>query len=203
LLTKGLMEEINYARRQVTRWIYKEYQQIAEAVGFDRYPKVRWDDGVLLDTILHINTLSQLVDRRMLSYRTALEGLGYDYPNELRNMQEEMPLVEGGFFGIIGSPWQKAKMAGPVPIGTPSSGPPKGQVKDKSLEPKTVKKSDISPNQKKKNKLVKQAASLSGDDVKNMTAVEYASFLDGAKDNLNEDEYANFLDEMGKIRYGG
>ena len=202
LLTKGLMEEVNYARRQITRWIYKEYQQIAEAVGFDRYPKVRWDDGVLLDTILHMNTIGQLVDRRLLSYRTALEGLGYEYSNELRNMQEEMPLVEDGVLGVIGSPWQKAKMAGPVPVGTPSSGPPKGQVKDKSLEPKTVKKSDVSPNQQKKNKLVKQAASLSVDGVKNMTAIEYSNFLDGAKENLNENEYADFLDEMGKIRYG-
>ena len=53
-------------------------------------------------------------------------------------------------------------------------------LKEKTLEPKTVKKSDVSPNQKKKNKLVKQAASLSRDDVRNMTAVEYSNFLDGA-----------------------
>jgi len=202
LLIKGLMEEINYARRQVTRWIYKEYQQIAEAMGFERYPKVRWDDGVLLDTILHINTLSQLVDRRMLSYRTALEGLGYDYPNELKNMEEELPLVKAGTFGILGSPFQKAANSGPVPTGTPSSGPPKGQVKDKNLEPKTVKKSDVSPNQNKKNKLVKQAASLDIDSIKNMTASEYAVFLDSAKNNLSDKEYAEFLDTVGKIRYG-
>jgi len=70
LLTKGLMEEINYARRQVTRWIYREYQQIAEAMGFERFPKIRWDDGILLDTILYMNTLSQMVDLNMLSYMT-------------------------------------------------------------------------------------------------------------------------------------
>jgi hypothetical protein len=202
LLTKGLMEEVNYARRQITRWIYKEYQQIAEAVGFDRYPKVRWDDGVLLDTILHINTLSQLVDRRMLSYRTALEGLGYDYPNELKNMEEEVPLVKKGLFGILGSPWQKAANSGPVPTGTPSSGPPKGEVKEKILEPKTVKKSDVSPNQKKKNKLVKQAASLDEDSIKDMAATEYAIFLDSAKKTLSNEEYAEFLDTVGNIRYG-
>ena len=72
LLVKGIMEEINYARRQVSRWIYKEYRQIAEAVGFEVFPKIRWDDGVLKDTILYMSTLAQLVDRRMLSYRTAL-----------------------------------------------------------------------------------------------------------------------------------
>jgi hypothetical protein len=202
LLTKGLMEEINYARRQVTRWIYREYQQIAEAMGFERFPKVRWDDGVLLDTILYLNSLAQCVDRRMLSYRTAIESLGFDYPTELHNMEEELPLVEAGLFGLIGSPWQKATPTGGVPSGTPSSGPPKGQVRQKTTTPQTTKKSDTSPNQQKKNKLVKQAASISDDTIREMLASEYASFLDGAKENLDEEDYANFLDEIGRIRYG-
>lgn len=205
LLTKSLMEEINYARRQVTRWVYREYQQIAEAMGFDRIPKIRWDDGILLDTILHMNTLAQLVDRRMLSYRTALEALGYDYPNELKNMEEEMPLVEDGTFGILGSPWQKSASTGTggqsqVPEGTPSSGPPKGQVKQKDTTPKTTKKSATSPNQQKKNQQVKQAASL--DDVRFISAKEYAAFLDGAKNVLSEDEYSEFLEEVSRLRYG-
>lgn len=142
LMIKGLSEEISYARRQVTRWLYREYQQIAEAAGFDRIPKVRWDEGVLKDTILYMNTLSQLVDRRMLSYRTALEALGFDFPNELSNMEEEMKLVKKGTFGIIGSPWQQAK-AGPTnqkvqsaPKGTPSNGRPAGQPAPKKKEPK-------------------------------------------------------------------
>jgi len=144
LMIKGLSEEISYARRQVTRWLYREYQQIAEAAGFDRIPKVRWDEGVLKDTILYMNTLSQLVDRRMLSYRTALEALGFDFPNELNNMNEEMSLVKKGTFGIIGSPWQQAK-AGPgnqkvqsAPKGTPSNGRPAGQPAPKKKEPKKV-----------------------------------------------------------------
>ena len=154
LVVKGLMEEINYARRQVTRWIYNEYRQIAEAAGFDRFPKIRWDEGILQDVILYMNTISQLVDRRMLSYRTAHEALGFDYPTELMNMKEEFPLVDDGTFGILGSPWQQAKMGPAVqptqraPIGTPSSGRPKGQPakkrtvdtkpKPKTAKPKTV-----------------------------------------------------------------
>lgn len=198
LLTKGLMEEINYARRQVTRWIYREYQQIAEAMGFDRFPKIRWDDGVLLDTILYMNTLAQIVDRRMLSYRTSIEALGFDYPTELNNMTEELPLVEAGTIGIIGSPFQKSA-TGP---GAPSSGPPKGQVKKKTTTPQVVKKSDVSPNQQKKNKQVKQAASVNDEDVVDMSAAEYDVFLEGAKENLDYDDYIDFLDEMGRIRYG-
>lgn len=204
LLTKGLSEEINYARRQVTRWIYREYEQIAEAMGFDRYPRVRWDDGILLDTILYMNTLSQCVDRRMLSYRTSLEALGFDYTNELRNMQEELPLVEDGTMGILGSPWQKQTPTGPnqTPDGTPSSGPPKGQVKEKDLTPKTVKKSDVSPNQQKKNKLVKQAASFGIDDLSDLTEHEYAELMLAAKSELSDDEYSEFYYYMSELRYG-
>jgi hypothetical protein len=127
LIVKGVQEEIDYARRQVTNWIYREYQMIAEAMGFDRFPKIRWDESVLKDTIMYMNMLSQLVDRRMLSYESALELLGFDYKNELTNMQNEMKLVEDGVFGIIGSPWQQAKMKQPVqggPSGTPSAGRP-------------------------------------------------------------------------------
>ena len=207
LLIKGLTEEISYARRQVTRWIYREYQQIAEAMGFERFPKIRWDDGILLDTILYMNTLAQLVDRRMLSYRTSLEALGFDYPNELRNMEEEVPLVEDGIFGILGSPWQQAKAVGvgqssPVPKGTPSSGPPKGTQKTSNPKTKTQpKKSDTSPNQQKKNLQVKQAASFDISQVADMAPSEYAAFLDGARANLDDEDYVTFVEETAKHRF--
>jgi len=170
LVVKGLMEEINYARRQVTRWLYREYQQIAEAAGFDRFPKVRWDEGILQDVILYMNTISQLVDRRMMSYRTAHEALGFDYPTELMNMEEEFPLVDKGIFGILGSPWQQSA-AGPggvqpkqrAPTGTPSAGRPKGQpAKKRAKETKPTPK-------KPKPKTVAELA-------KAMTEEEFAQF---------------------------
>ncbi|MCK4526424.1 hypothetical protein KAW18_03565 [candidate division WOR-3 bacterium] len=192
LLVKGLMEEVNYARRQVTRWIYREYQQIAEAMNFDRFPKVRWDDGVLMDTILYMNTLSSMVDRRMLSYRTSLESLGFDYPNELKNMEEEVPLVEAGLFGVVGSPWQQSKMGiQPVqnsPKGTPSKGRPTGQ-------PAGKKKTNVNPA-----KQPGQKASIA-EDVTNMTPSNYLSFLDGARSVLSEDDYINFLDWVSRERF--
>jgi len=187
MLTKALMEEINYARRQVTRWIYDEYRQIAETMGFDRFPKIRWDDGVLKDPILYMSTLSQLVDRRMLSYRTALESLGFDFSNEKKNMEEEFDDVEAGIFGIIGSPWQQAKGGGlfgggggggvqPVqkaPTGTPSGGRPKGKpakTKQPQAPAKTVK-TKMKPPQKK-------TASLKlGDIIREMSNEEYLALL--------------------------
>lgn len=196
LLVKGLMEEINYARRQVTRWIYKEYQQIAEAMGFDRFPRVRWDQGVLQDTILFMSTLASLVDRRMLSYRTSLEALGFEYTNELKNMEEELPLVEAGTFGILGSPWQQAKKnIQPVqaaPQGTPSSGRPKGQ-------PTGPQKTNTNPAKQPGQKPTKKAASISN--VTDMSPSEYAIFLDGARSVLSDDEYIKFLDEVSRIRF--
>jgi len=98
--------------------------------------------------------ISQLVDRRMLSYRTALEELGFNYDNELKNMDVEFEKVMDGTFGIIGSPWQQAKQGfGPLPTdggdniqttqrapkGTPSAGRPKGQPakpKQQNIKPK-------------------------------------------------------------------
>jgi hypothetical protein len=184
LLIKGMMEEINYARRQVTRWIYREYQQIAEAMNFDRFPKVRWDEGVLQDVILYMNTISQLVDRRMLSYRTAHEKLGFDYPTELMNMKEEFSLVEDGTFGIIGSPWQQARGMGmgiqptqKAPTGTPSSGRPTSQPA------------------KKKTKNTKPTATT-----KKKTASEEERTVADVVADFSDEEFADFQRELTMIR---
>lgn len=176
LLTKGLMEEINYARRQVSRWVYKEYRQIAEAVGFEVFPKIRWDEGVLKDTILYMSTLAQLVDRRMLSYETALEALGFDYPNEVENMTTEMPLVEKGVLGIIGSPWQQsATQPGQnSPKGTPSSGRPKGQPAKKKTP---VTNTDKKVRQTTKNPKQAESSVDPQEIIKLMTSEQYERFL--------------------------
>lgn len=194
LLTKGIVEEINYARRQVERWIYNEYRQLAEAVGFDRFPKVRWDEGVLKDTILYMNTLATLVDRRMLSYRTALEALGFDYQNELKNMQTELPMVTDGVFGIVGSPFQKSKEVQPTqksPSGTPSNGRPKGQTKPKETN------TDPSNQPGTKTTKPKKTASIN---VKEMSDKEYLAFLSGARETLSKEEFYEFFDEMEYVR---
>ena len=204
MVSKSMGELITYARSQIEQWIYKEYRQIAEVMGFDRFPKIRWDEGILKDPILYMNTLAALVDRRMLSYRTALEELGYDFPNEFKNMEEEVPLVEDGTFGILGSPWQQAK-AQPTqgaPVGSPSQGRPKGQTNTKTKNTNPATQRNQKPNQKKED-LKKKAASLDIiESIPSMSATEYASFLDGARDILNDEEYAIFLDRVSKVRFG-
>jgi hypothetical protein len=134
LAVKSVIEEINYARRQVCRWIYKEYRAVAEAMGFDRIPKVRFDDMALRDEIQMMNIIQGMIDRRIISYHTGQKKLGFDPDTELANMKQEQPLVEKGVLGIIGSPFQqsgrKQEQVQPkqrTPKGTPSEGRPKGQ----------------------------------------------------------------------------
>ena len=173
---RGIREDIEYARRQVTRWIYSEYRQIAEAMGFDRFPKVRWDDGILRDDILYKNIISTMVDRRMLSYETALETLGFDYENELASMQTELPLVEQGIFGIIGSPFQRSvQETQRAPSGTPSNGRPTGQTNKKTKE--------TDPNKLQDNKIDKPTNTSASfvDIVKNMTAEERSFLIEEIK----------------------
>lgn len=199
LLTKGITEEINYARRQVEKWIYKEYRQLAEAMGFDRFPKVRWDEGVLKDTILYMNTLATLVDRRMLSYKTALEALGFDYNNELQNMETEFDTVQKGILGIIGSPWQKSatQPTQGAPSGTPSSGRPKGQTKQKTTNTDPAKQPGTKPTKTKKTASLEEYV----DEIKSMTPQQYAAFLEGSKEVLDDDNYSMFLEKANTLRY--
>ena len=173
LIVRTLVEEINYARRQVTRWIYNEYQQIATAVGFDRFPKIRWDSTILKDIILYMSTVAQLVDRRMLSYRTALEQLGFDYNNEFNNMQNELPSVLEGVLGIVGSPFQQSKQ--PVQTSRPAGRPAKTKQVDTNVQKKT-KVTKKSPSQQPG--ISPQVASLTVEDMmKNMSSEEFSLFM--------------------------
>lgn len=187
LIARTITEEIWYARSQVERWIYNEYREIAESQGLDRFPKVRWDNTVLKDIILYMSTISQLVDRRMLSYRTAMEQLGFEYDNEFANMEQELPSVMDGTLGIVGSPFQQSAGDGGIqttqksPKGTPSSGRPKGQV----AKPKTKNTNTNTkvPNQSPSNQptaQTKQAASLIiKEAAKVMDDDQFKSFMDG------------------------
>jgi len=173
LLVRTLIEEINYARRQVTRWVYNEYRQIATAVGFKKFPKIRWDNTILRDIILYMSTISQLVDRRMLSYRTASEQLGFDFDNEFSNMADELPSVVEGILGVVGSPFQQSKQ--PLQTNRPRGQPAKIKQVDTDVKKKT-KVTKKSPSQQPG--IGPQAASLTiADTVKNMTQEEFNMFI--------------------------
>lgn len=129
LAVKSVIEEINYARRQVARWIYKEYRQVALAMGFKKIPKVRFDDMALRDEIQMMSIVQGMIDRRIISYRTGQKKLGFDPDTELAQMETEQPLVQSGVLGIIGSPFQQSsrQQNQGTPSGTPSEGRPRGR----------------------------------------------------------------------------
>lgn len=139
LAIKSVIAEVAYARRQVKRWIYREYRQVAEAAGFDRIPTVRFNDVELRDEIELTRVLMGLIDRRILSYETGVKQLNYDWNTEKFRLTTEKPEVLDGNFGIIGSPYNQTKGGGDnvqptqrTPTRTPSEGRPVGTGKPKS-----------------------------------------------------------------------
>jgi hypothetical protein len=117
LAARAFAEEINYARRLVKRWIDQEYEEVALAMGFDHYPQVRFDENALKDELMLMSIVQGMIDRRIISYETGIEKLGFDFDTELANMKQEKNLVSDGIIGIIGSPYNpKALPAQEPPV---------------------------------------------------------------------------------------
>lgn len=155
LAIKSVIEEINYARRQVSRWIYKEYRAVALSMGFDRIPRVRFDDMALRDEIQMMSIVQGMIDRRIISYYTGQKKLGFDPDTELARMEVEKPLVEAGVLGIIGSPFQQSgrpqegvQPKQGTPKGTPSEGRPRGRPAQTPKDSDTPRDSGVPPKKK-------------------------------------------------------
>jgi len=114
--TVAFAEEVNYARRCVKRWIDHEYEEVALAMGFDRYPQVRFDENALKDEIMMMSIVQGMIDRRILSYETGIEKLGFDFDTELSNMKQEKKWVQDGTLGIIGSPYNPKALPPEQPV---------------------------------------------------------------------------------------
>lgn len=187
LAIKALREEIYYARKQVSRWIYREYRDVAQAMGFDRYPAVRFDNMILKDEIQMMNVIQGLMDRRAVSYRTGHEMLGLNHETIISELQSEKPLVLDGTLGIIGSPYnpKAVPQASNVqdkqrtPKGTPSEGRPPGKP---AKTPNPAEKPD-DPNKTK----TEESHKKSGGALKEILQ------------NLSEDELKELLSEAGNV----
>jgi hypothetical protein len=150
-----------------------------------------------------MSTISNMVDRRMISYHTALEELGFDYPNELNNMENELPMVLDGTLGIKGSPFQQFK-PGPfggggggaqpgvqpvqgAPKGTPSQGRPKGQV---------PKQKQTNPNQTNKTKVKKATPSKPATKSPQAASIDLKEVIEIASENLDDEQFEAFLEGL-------
>lgn len=127
IASKSFIEEINYARRSVKRWIDSEYEEVALAMGFDRYPQVRFDNLALKDEIMMMSVVQGMIDRRIISYESGIEELGFDFSTELANMLQEAPMVQAGTLGIIGSPYNQTKAAPPTEVPATTDTTPGGK----------------------------------------------------------------------------
>lgn len=159
LAVKSVIEEINYARRQVTRWIYKEYREVAKAVGFNRIPKVRFDDMALRDELQMKALYQGMIDRRIISYHTGQKLLGFDPETELGRMKEERSLIQDGTLGLVGSPFQQSgnQPTQNTPKGTPSEGRPKSQPAPKKPADKDAPRPSGTPPKGKSAASVEEA----------------------------------------------
>jgi hypothetical protein len=175
LAMKSVIAEINYARNQVKRWLYREYRDVCEAMGFDRHPTVRFNDIALRDEIEMMRVIQGLIDRRIMSYETGTKRLGLDWTTELKRLSTEKDKVLSGDLGIIGSPYnpkatppmadtnQNVQETQRTPTGTPSEGRPAGgggenaSVKETSKDIVCRVKEDINKlTKRQKQKLLEQ-----------------------------------------------
>lgn len=147
LAIKGVIAEVSYLRNQVRKWLYTEYRDVAEAMGFDKYPTVRFNDIALRDEVEMMRVIQGLIDRRIMSYETGTKRLGLDWNTELKRLSTEKGMVLSGDLGIIGSPYnpkatppmvndENVQETQRTPSGTPSEGRPvgggEGEGKEKS-----------------------------------------------------------------------
>jgi very-short-patch-repair endonuclease len=91
----------------------RESKEMGEAVYI--YPKLKWNDLNLRDKTNHLQFLSQLQDKQLISVQKLLEEVDIDYDQEVERMREEQMLVGpkgqaggaggmGGMGGMGGAP---------------------------------------------------------------------------------------------------
>lgn len=137
LSLKAFIANLMDGRKEVLDWIRNEYEDIAEAMGFDSYPEPSFNPLSLTDEIAEKQLIMQLIDRQVISYETAVDRLGYDYSTELKRKTMEQPLVEAGLMGIVGGPYNQTAQQtdeNGAPISDPKQDKAELDLKKKILE---------------------------------------------------------------------
>lgn len=108
LSLKAFITNLTEGRNDVVRWIVQEYKDIAQAMDFKTYPTPSFNPLSLTDEIAEKQLIMQALDRGIISYESAQSRLGYDPRIERDRREKEIPDVEAGVLGMIGSPYQQA-----------------------------------------------------------------------------------------------
>lgn len=132
LSVKSVIEEVNYLRSEVESWIYSEYKAIAEGMGFDKFPMVRFDNNALKDELKMMSMVQGMIDRRIISYQSGIEMLGMDPNTIFSQLKAEKQSVIDGDFGVIGSPYNPKL----TPMGSAAPTPNNPTPGNKNVQPK-------------------------------------------------------------------
>lgn len=89
LSVKGLMERLETGRQILLALIRGEFEDIANAMGFQRPAMLKMKDMSLSDQEVERRFLLELVDRNVISARTLVERADEDFDIELQRMKNE------------------------------------------------------------------------------------------------------------------
>jgi hypothetical protein len=132
---------------------------------------------ILKDELQMMTVIQGLIDRRIISYKTGDEMLGFDFGTMLSELEFEKDKVLDGTLGVIGSPYNpKATPFAAAPNvqdtqGTPKGTPSEGRPKSKPAKKPAPKDETVVKDKKSK-------ASLDGD--------EFLDLLDKFSDEQKE-----------------
>ncbi len=141
LSLKGFLTNIQDARREILRWVQAEYEDIGEALQLDSVPTPGFNPLSLTDEIAEKQTIMALLDRGVISYKTAQMIMGFDPEVEIQRRADEIPLIEDGVLGIIGSPYQQAATGPDAGGDSPKKSAPK------KSNPTTEQEADTKQNE--------------------------------------------------------
>lgn len=117
LSVKGFMGNIIDARKAVSRWLYEQYVDIGKELNFKEVPRPAFNALSLADEIRERQIIATLVDKGIISYRSAQQNLGYDPDVEIARKREEVPLIEEGIYKVPGATGVSGDTIGGRPVG--------------------------------------------------------------------------------------
>ena len=99
LSVKSFVGNLLQGRKDVVvQWLHDEYRYIAEQMGFDEVPVPIFNPLSLGDEVRERQIISTLVEKGILSFKTAQEYLGYDPETEENRRREEIKLIKEGVY---------------------------------------------------------------------------------------------------------
>lgn len=131
-----VLERLESYRNQVKDWLMGEMKIIADAMGFQKLPTVRFGRTSLQDEKAHQTFITGLFDRNILSADTLLRQIDTDVETEVAKLKEESELREEGVLEMRG-PFVKPDNVDGVPTPPPPPAPPVGPGGAKKPTPKT------------------------------------------------------------------